>query len=84
MKSREFMTRKAGLACGEALCFATSLGRAHCQVATLQEAFSVLFHETYFASIQRVEDDIKEYQSQRKKLDSRRYEIFPCIALVIR
>ena len=49
-----------------------SLGRAHCQVATLQEAYSVLFHETYFASIQRVEDDIKEYQSQRKKLDSRR------------
>ena len=49
-----------------------SLGRAHCQVATLQEAFSVLFHETYLASIQRAEDDIKEYQAQRKKLDSRR------------
>lgn len=49
-----------------------SLGRAHCQVATLQEAFSVLFHETYFTSLQRAEDDIKEYQAQCKKLDSRR------------
>ncbi|KIP06763.1 hypothetical protein PHLGIDRAFT_128090 [Phlebiopsis gigantea 11061_1 CR5-6] len=60
---------------GDDSAFGTSLvglGRAHCQVATLQEAFSVLFHETYFASVQRFEDDIKEYQSQRKRLDSRR------------
>ena len=49
-----------------------SLGRAHCQIATLQEAFSVLFGGTYLASLQRAEDDIKEYQAQRKKLESRR------------
>ena len=49
-----------------------SLGRAHCQVATLQEAFSVLFNETYLTSLQRAEDDIKEYQAQRQKLESRR------------
>ncbi|EKM52757.1 uncharacterized protein PHACADRAFT_176772 [Phanerochaete carnosa HHB-10118-sp] len=49
-----------------------SLGRAHCQIATLQESYSVLFQDTYLASLQRAEDDIKEYQAQRKKLDSRR------------
>ncbi|GJE93015.1 hypothetical protein PsYK624_091740 [Phanerochaete sordida] len=60
---------------GDDSAFGTSLvsmGRAHCQIATLQESFSVLLHETYLASLQRAEDDIKEYQSQRKKLDSRR------------
>jgi hypothetical protein len=60
-----------------------SLGRAHCQVATLQEAFSVLFNETYVASVQRAEDDIKEYQMQRKKLESRRY-VFASLHFVIR
>lgn len=48
------------------------LGRAHCQIATLQESYSVLLQETYLASLQRAEDVIKEYQTQRKKLDSRR------------
>ncbi|PSR76797.1 hypothetical protein PHLCEN_2v8178 [Hermanssonia centrifuga] len=49
-----------------------SLGRAHCQVATLQEAFALNYNETYIASLQRAEDEIKEYQVQRKKLESRR------------
>lgn len=48
------------------------LGRAHCQVAALQEAFSLRFDDTYLASLRRAEDEIKEYQTQRKKLDSRR------------
>lgn len=51
-----------------------SLGRAHCQVAALQEAFSLNFDESYLTSIRKAEDEIKEYQTQRKKLESRRYE----------
>ena len=54
-----------------------TLGRAHCQVATLQDAFALRFEDTYLASLHRTEDEIKEYQAQRKKLDSRRY-VSPC------
>lgn len=50
-----------------------SLGRAHCQIATLQETFAISFEDTYLKSIRRSEADIKEYQNERKKLDSRRY-----------
>ncbi|KAJ3540374.1 hypothetical protein NM688_g6235 [Phlebia brevispora] len=60
---------------GEDSAFGTSLvnlGRAHCQVAALQEAFALQFDDTFLASIRRAEDEIKEYQAQRKKLESRR------------
>lgn len=50
-----------------------NLGRMHCQVAALQEAFALQFDETFLASICTAEDEIKEYQAQRKKLESRRY-----------
>lgn len=59
--------------CGALGTSLVALGRAHCQVATLQEAFALNFEETYLASLQRAEDEIKEYQAQRKKLESRRY-----------
>lgn len=49
-----------------------ALGKAHSKVATLQESFALNFEETYIASLQRAEDDIKEYQAQRKKMESRR------------
>jgi hypothetical protein len=48
------------------------LGRAHCKVATLQEAFALTFKDTFLASIERFKEDIKEYEALRKKLDSRR------------
>ena len=48
------------------------LGRAHCKVATLQEAFALTFKDTFLASIERFREDIKEYEVLRKKLDSRR------------
>lgn len=49
------------------------MGRALCKVATLQETFALSFEDTFLASINRAEDEIKEYQAQRKKLESRRY-----------
>ncbi|KAL1742058.1 hypothetical protein HDZ31DRAFT_44090 [Schizophyllum fasciatum] len=54
---------------GEAL---TKLGRAHCKVATLQETFALQFEDTYLASLRSLLDDIREYDVQRKKLESRR------------
>ncbi|KAF7795739.1 hypothetical protein EIP86_006906 [Pleurotus ostreatoroseus] len=60
---------------GEDSAFGTSLvnlGRAHCQVAALQEAFALQFDDTFLASIRQAEDEIREYQAQRKKLESRR------------
>ena len=49
-----------------------SLGRAHCSIASLQESFAATFEETYLTSVRQSEDEIKEYQVQRKKLESRR------------
>ena len=49
-----------------------SMGRALCKVATLQETFAMTFEDTYLASIYHMEDEIREYQAQRKKLESRR------------
>ncbi|CCM01681.1 uncharacterized protein FIBRA_03745 [Fibroporia radiculosa] len=66
---------KHGEEFGEDSAFGTSLvslGRAHCQVATLQETFAMTFEDTYLASLRLTEDEIKEYQAQRKKLESRR------------
>jgi hypothetical protein len=49
-----------------------ALGKAHCKVATLQEGFTLNFKESYIASLERSEDEIREFQSQRKKMESRR------------
>ena len=52
------------------------LGRAHCKVATLQEGYALTFKDTFIASIEKFTNEIKEYDMQRKKLDSRR-----CVSL---
>ena len=52
------------------------ISSAHCNVASLQESFAMTFDETYISAIHQSEDEIKEYQTQRKKLESRRYVIF--------
>ena len=49
-----------------------SFGRAHCSIASLQESFAMTFDETYITALHQSEDEIKEYQVQRKKLESRR------------
>jgi len=48
------------------------LGRAHCKVATLQEAYALTFQDTFITSCQNFAQDIKDYEHQRKKLESRR------------
>ena len=48
------------------------LGEAHSKVATLQEAYALTLQDTFLASIKHFGDDIKDYEHQRKKLDSRR------------
>ena len=50
-----------------------SLGKAHCKLATLQETFAMTFEDTFLGSILRTAEEIKEYQKERKKLESRRY-----------
>ena len=49
------------------------LGRAHCKVATLQEAYALTLKDTFLASMNQFKEDIKEYEILRKKLDSKRY-----------
>ncbi|KAG2133790.1 uncharacterized protein EDB93DRAFT_1173466 [Suillus bovinus] len=60
---------------GDDSAFGTSLvklGRAHCKVATLQEAFALTFQDTFITSCQNFVQDIKDYEHQQKKLESRR------------
>ena len=49
-----------------------SFGRAHCNIASLQESYALTLEETYLTAVRQSEDEIKEYQAQRKKLESRR------------
>ncbi|KAF8153958.1 hypothetical protein B0H34DRAFT_661997, partial [Crassisporium funariophilum] len=48
------------------------LGRAHCKIATLQEAYALTFKDTFLTSMERFKEEIKEYELLRKKLDGRR------------
>ncbi|KAG1773382.1 hypothetical protein EV702DRAFT_1130755 [Suillus placidus] len=60
---------------GDDSAFGTSLvklGRAHCKVATLQEAYALTLQDTFITSCQNFVQDIKDYEHQRKKLESRR------------
>ncbi|KAG6816838.1 hypothetical protein H0H87_002487 [Tephrocybe sp. NHM501043] len=48
---------------GEESAFGSSLvklGRAHCKVATLQEAYALTLRDTFLASLEKFTDDIKE------------------------
>jgi len=49
-----------------------AMGRAHCKIATLQEAYGLTFRDTFITSCERLAQDINDYEYQRKKLDSRR------------
>ncbi|KAF8809813.1 BAR-domain-containing protein [Phlegmacium glaucopus] len=48
------------------------LGRAHCKVATLQEAYALTLKDTFLTSMDQFKEDIKECENLRKKFDSRR------------
>ncbi|KAJ7785276.1 hypothetical protein DFH07DRAFT_935054 [Mycena maculata] len=57
-----------------------TLGRAHCKVAKLQEAFAQAFHDGFVASLVRFADDIKDYEALRRKLESRRLSYDAAVA----
>ena len=49
------------------------LGRAHCKIATLQEAYALTFKDTFITSMERFKEEIKEYELlKKKKLETRR------------
>jgi hypothetical protein len=48
-------------------------GRTQLKLASLQEEYATALSEGFIAGVERTMADIAEYQSQRKKLDSRRY-----------
>lgn len=48
------------------------LGRAHCKVATLQEALALTLRDTSMTFLLRFGEEIKEYDAIRKKLESKR------------
>jgi len=48
------------------------LGRAHCKVATLQEAYALTFKDTFLTSMERFKGEIKEYELLKKKLETQR------------
>jgi hypothetical protein len=50
-------------------------GQGMCRLATLQETQALTFKDTFSASLKMYHDEIKEYHVQRKKLESRRYEV---------
>jgi hypothetical protein len=47
-------------------------GRAHCKIAALQESMGITLRETFMEALNTYQDEVSEYQVQRKKLDSRR------------
>ncbi|KAG6868478.1 hypothetical protein C0993_002243 [Termitomyces sp. T159_Od127] len=47
-------------------------GRAHCKAAALQEAFALTLKDTFLSSLDKYTSEIKDYETQRKKLESRR------------
>ncbi|KAF9040095.1 hypothetical protein BJ165DRAFT_1531067 [Panaeolus papilionaceus] len=47
-------------------------GRAHCKIATLQEAYALTFKDTFIEAINRAKEQIKEYELLKKKLGERR------------
>ncbi|KAF9476906.1 BAR-domain-containing protein [Pholiota conissans] len=55
--------------------FGTALikfGRAHCKIATLQEAYALTFKDTFIQSLDKFKDEIREFESLKKKLENRR------------
>ncbi|KAE9409089.1 BAR-domain-containing protein [Gymnopus androsaceus JB14] len=60
----------------------TNLGKAHCKVATLQEAYAVTFQDTFLSSIEKFGDEIREYDQVKKKLESRRLSYDAAISKV--
>ena len=51
-----------------------TFGRAFCNVATAQEALGRSLGSSLIVGLQRFLDQIKDYEAERKKLETRRWE----------
>lgn len=51
-----------------------SFGRAFSNVATAQEALGRSLDTSFIIALQRFLDQIKDYEAERKKLETRRWE----------
>jgi BAR domain len=60
---------KRDVTIGQAL---VSFGRAFCNVATAQEALGRSLASSFIIALQRFIDQIKDYEAERKKLETRR------------
>ena len=49
-----------------------TFGRAFCNVATIQEALTRSLSGSFLVALQRFLDQIKDYEVERKKLETRR------------
>ncbi|KAI0030841.1 hypothetical protein K488DRAFT_87382 [Vararia minispora EC-137] len=47
-------------------------GQGHCKIATLQEAFAVTVSASYLGSLDRAAEEIREYDAEKKMLETRR------------
>lgn len=60
---------------GEDSAFGSSLvkfGRAHCKIATLQEAYALTLQDSFVNALDHFLNEIKDYEQERKKLETRR------------
>jgi hypothetical protein len=69
---------KRDVTTGQAL---VSFGRAFCNVATAQEALGRSLASSFIIALQRFLDQVKDYEAERKKLETRRCDLnaFPCV-----
>ena len=49
------------------------LGQAHCKIALAQEALALTLQSSYLDNLEASADEIREYEAERKALETRRY-----------
>ncbi len=58
-----------------------TFGHAFCNVATAQEALGRSLGSSLIVALQRFLDQIKDYEVEKKKLETRRWELMDCLHL---
>jgi hypothetical protein len=56
-----------------------TFGRAFCNVATAQDALGRDLGSSFIVALQRFLDQINDYEAERKKLETRRWESMHCL-----
>lgn len=60
------------------------LGQAHCKIALAQEAFALTLQSSYLESLEVSAEEIREYEAERKALETRRYVRARCHPMFLR